>query len=240
MPTSQAEQKVQPTPKHLPCRENCTPEGRSSRPPLVKPLLLYPSLGNPYAGQTDEQAGHHDSEQPEVREMSHIEDIKRLSTLSDASTIVERIAPESTSHCAFLESKFGLASNQVQFVLQNIHSHKFFRKDLSLFLSKNYFLWKNYGVWHQEHYQLTTPNSDTVSWINHLLNMDVKNENGTAVNELRKLIILHRLLIEFDCLKNTFENSEGKKLQHQLLIKSCDHKSMIENLSRSDSKEVGG
>ena len=70
--------------------------------------------------------------------------------------------------------------------------------------------------------------------------MDVKNENGTAVNELRKLIILHRLLIEFDCLKNTFENSEGKKLQHQLLIKSCDHKSMIENLSRSDSKEVGG
>ncbi|KAK0112173.1 SUMO1 sentrin specific peptidase 1, variant 2 [Cadophora gregata f. sp. sojae] len=44
--------------------------------------------------------------------------------------------------------------------------------------------------------------------------MDVKNENESAVNELRRLIILHQLLIEFNYLKTSFENSvspEGKR-----------------------------
>ena len=211
MPTHQVEPELHSTPRLSSCGESCTPEGGSSRSPLGKPLFLNLSPGNPHASQSDKNVLHHTGE-----ETSHIEDnvLKRLSTLSNSSTVVAQTTPEPTPHYAFLESKFGLAANQVQFVLQSVHSRNFFRKDLSLFLSKNYLVWQKYGVWHKEHYQLTTSNSDTVSRIKNLLSMDVKNENETAVNELRRLIILHRLLIEFDYLKTSFENSvspEGKR-----------------------------
>ena len=59
--------------------------------------------------------------------------------------------------------------------------------------------------------------------------MDVKNENGTAVNELRRLIILHLLLIEFDRLKMSHENHflpKGKRaatLAIDVIVQSQQH-----------------
>ena len=94
---------------------------------------------------------------------------------------------------------------------------------------KNYPSWQEHGVWHQEQNQLAISSPDAVVQINTLLNMDVKNEKGIAVNELRRLITLHRFMIEFDCLKSSFQYSvspEGKRAATSALdkiVRSQEH-----------------
>lgn len=163
---------------------------------------------------------------------------KRLSTFSNTSTLVEVMRPVTSSPVevdtnqapptcqmtiendpilsfeAFklsLKSNFSLNSSQTERVIQYAHNPNLFRKNLSKFLLDNYVSWQRHGIWKQDQFDLPgSSSSDPVDRISCLIGIDRKNENGTAVNEVRELIILRLLLEEFDKLEASLDNSVSR------------------------------
>jgi hypothetical protein len=110
-----------------------------------------------------------------------------------------------------LESKFNLTASQAQHVIQDACTPTLFRRDLHKLLLMNYRSWQQNGIWSQQqhgmHAPLSSPVSNLLQRVAHLIRMGQMNENETTIHEIRDFVILHLFLKEFNCLKTSLDNS---------------------------------